>query len=86
MLVLPTYEEAARDKPAFARMSRRFQLETNPRNARPLLQVHGEQAVYFNAPALPLEEGEMDGLYDLPFARAPHPRYAGATIPAFETR
>jgi len=84
-LLLPSYEEAARDKDAFARMSRAFQLETNPHNARPLLQPHGEQAVYFNRPALPLEEREMDALYDLPFARLPHPGYGDERIPAYDT-
>ncbi|MFO0664671.1 MAG: YgiQ family radical SAM protein [Polyangiaceae bacterium] len=71
-------------KEAFAKMSRAFQYETNPHNGRPLLQPHGEQAVYFNSPALPLNEAEMDALYDLPFQRAPHPSTGGA-IPAFET-
>jgi uncharacterized radical SAM protein YgiQ len=84
-LILPSYEEAARDKAAFARMSRAFQLETNPHNARPMLQQHGDQAVYFNRPALPLDEAEMDALYDLPFARLPHPGYGGERIPAYET-
>jgi len=85
VVVLPSYEEVSASKSAFAEMTRRFQLETNPHNARPLLQVHGMQAVYFNPPALPLAEGEMDGLYALPFVRAPHPRYRGQRIPAFET-
>ncbi|HET9953350.1 MAG TPA: YgiQ family radical SAM protein [Polyangiaceae bacterium] len=85
VVVLPSYEEVVADKRQFANMSRLFQLETNPHNGRPLLQVHGEQAVYFNSPALPLEEGEMDGLYALPFARLPHPSYGGERIPAFET-
>jgi uncharacterized radical SAM protein YgiQ len=84
LVVLPSYDEVLRDKAAFARMSRAFQYETNPHNGRPLLQVHGDQAVYFNSPALPLAEAEMDGLYDLPFMRAPHPSY-GERVPAFET-
>jgi uncharacterized radical SAM protein YgiQ len=84
VVVLPSYEEVTRDKTAFARMSRAFQYETNPHNGRPLLQPHGDQAVYFNPPAEPLSEGEMDGLYDLPFQRRPHPSYT-AEIPAFET-
>lgn len=84
LLVLPSYEEASKDKAAFAKMSRAFQYETNPHNGRPLLQVHGEEAVYFNRPAIPLTEEEMDGLYDLPFARLPHPTYQ-EKIPAFET-
>jgi uncharacterized radical SAM protein YgiQ len=85
LLPLPAYEDVLADRRKFADMSRLFQLETNPHNGRPLLQPHGDQAVYFNSPALPLEEGDMDGLYDLPFARAPHPSYGEERIPAFET-
>lgn len=83
-LFLPSYEEVSADKEAFSRMSRAFQHETNPGNARPLVQPHGHEAVYFNPPALPLTEAEMDGLYDLPFQRRPHFAYT-ARIPAFET-
>jgi uncharacterized radical SAM protein YgiQ len=84
-VVLPSYEEVCASKEAFAKMSRAFQYETNAHNGRPLLQVHGKQAVYFNPPALPLSEAEMDALYDLPFTRAPHPAYSGETIPAWNT-
>ncbi|HEY2405164.1 MAG TPA: YgiQ family radical SAM protein [Polyangiaceae bacterium] len=85
VLLLPSYEEVLADKRAFATMSRLFQFETNAHNGRPLLQVHDRQAVYFNPPALPLAEEEMDGLYDLPFARRPHPSYGGERIPAYDT-
>ena len=84
LVVLPPYDEVVKDKAAFALMSRQFQYETNPHNGRPLLQAHGEEAVYFNPPAEPLGEAEMDGLYDLPFTRLPHPSYS-EVIPAFET-
>jgi uncharacterized radical SAM protein YgiQ len=91
-VVLPSFEQVSVDKAAFARMSHDFQLETNPGNARPIAQRHGDRAVYFNPPALPLEDGEgshagavaMDELYDLPFNRAPHPMYREG-IPAYET-
>jgi uncharacterized radical SAM protein YgiQ len=83
-LWLPSHEEVAADKRAFAEMSRAFQYETNPGNARPLVQPHGHEAVYLNPPALPLETADMDALYDLPFERAPHFEY-GEPIPAFET-
>ena len=91
VVVLPDYAEvkdaATSDacKQKFAEMSRAFQYETNPGNARPLLQPHGAEAVYFQPPAMPLDEREMDALYDAPFARVPHWSYRGATIPAFET-
>jgi uncharacterized radical SAM protein YgiQ len=84
-VVLPSYDEVVASKEAFALMSRQFQYETNAHNGRPLLQVHGQQAVYFNPPALPLAESEMDELYDLPFQRRAHPSYGTERIPAFET-
>jgi uncharacterized radical SAM protein YgiQ len=84
VLVLPSYEEVVGDKRAFARMSGMFQKETNPGNGRPMLQMHGQEAVFFNSPALPLEESDMDELYDMPFVRSPHPDYTDK-IPAFET-
>jgi uncharacterized radical SAM protein YgiQ len=84
-VVLPSYEDVAKDKVAFARMSRMLQFETNAHNARPLLQPHGDEAVYFNPPALPLAESEMDALYDLSFVRRPHWGYGEEKIPAFET-
>jgi len=85
IVVLPSYEEITASKEDFAKMARAFQFETNAHNGRPLLQVHGREAVYFNPPALPLEESDMDGLYDLPFTRMPHPSYGGEKIPAYET-
>ncbi|MET0595261.1 MAG: YgiQ family radical SAM protein [Polyangiaceae bacterium] len=84
VVVLPSYEEVIADKAAFAAMSRALQYETNAHNARPLMQAHGEEAVYFNPPALPLAEAEMDALYDLPFQRRTHPSYT-ERVPAFET-
>ncbi len=83
-VILPSYEAVVADKVAFAEMSRAFQYETNPGNARPLLQPHGVEAVFFNPPAFPLETADMDELYDLPFARVPHFSYT-APIPAYET-
>jgi uncharacterized radical SAM protein YgiQ len=83
-VVLPSYEAVLADKAAFAAMSRAFQFETNPGNARPLLQPHGVEAVYLNPPAEPLSTEDMDELYDLPFARAPHFSYE-QPIPAYET-
>ncbi len=84
VLFLPSYEEVCASKEQFAEMSRAFQYETNPGNGRPLVQPHGHEAVYFNPPAVPLDTGEMDALYDLPFTRVPHWSY-DAPIPAYET-
>lgn len=83
-VILPSYEEVCASREAFSRMSRAFQYETNPGNARPLLQPHGHEAVHLEPPAQALSEAEMDELYDLPFVRRPHFSY-DAPIPAFET-
>lgn len=83
-IVLPSYEEVAADNQAFARMTRIAHLETNPYNARRLLQLHGREAVVINPPAYPLSEAEMDRVYGLPYQRRPHPCYGDEPIPAFE--
>jgi len=81
---LPTYDSVVADKLAFCEMTRISHLETNPHNARRLVQRHGREAVVVNPPALPLEQHEMDQVYGLPFTRRPHPSYGAARIPAFE--
>ena len=81
---LPAYEAVVADKLAFCELTRIAHLETNPHNARRLVQRHGREAVVVNPPALPLEEHEMDEVYGLPFTRRPHPTYGNARIPAFE--
>src|SRR6185295_12403199 len=87
VLVLPSFAEVKEDKTKYALASRTLHFETNPFNARPLLQrdTPTGSGVYFNPPALPLETAEMDALYDLPFNRAPHPMYGDERVPAFET-
>jgi len=83
-LVLPSYEDVVADKRMFARMTHTAHLETNPYNARRLVQYHGREAVVVNPPALPLEEAEMDRVYGLPYTRQPHPAYGQQKIPAYE--
>jgi len=83
-IVLPSYDEVAADKRAFAEMTRIAHLETNPYNARRLVQYHGREAVVVNPPALPLSEAEMDRVYGLPYTRRPHPSYGKQRIAAFE--
>jgi len=81
---LPDYEAVRDDPLAFCEMTRISHLETNPHNAKRLVQRHGREAVVVNPPAVPLEEPEMDAVYALPFTRRPHPAYGTARIPAFE--
>ena len=81
---LPSFETVSEDPVMYAHTSRVFHLESNPGNARALVQQHGDRDVWLNAPPLPLAMDEMDNVYDLPYARAPHPSYGKAHIPAWE--
>jgi uncharacterized radical SAM protein YgiQ len=83
-LELPDYDSVVADKLAFCEMTRISHLETNPHNAKRLVQRYGREAVVVNPPALPLEQDEMDEVYGLPFTRRPHPTYGAARIPAYE--
>jgi uncharacterized radical SAM protein YgiQ len=85
---LPSYEQVKDDPVMYAHASRVFHLESNPGNARALVQAHGEgpgaRDVWLNPPPLPLAMEEMDGVYDASYARAPHPSYGKARIPAWD--
>ncbi|HWY86138.1 MAG TPA: YgiQ family radical SAM protein [Gemmataceae bacterium] len=82
-ILLPSYEEVKADKLAFVEATRIIHINTNPYNARRLVQYHERQAVVVNPPSLPISEEEMDKIYDLPYTRRAHPMYQ-APVPAFE--
>jgi uncharacterized radical SAM protein YgiQ len=81
---MPSFERVTAEPVLYAHASRILHLEANPGNARALVQRHGDRDVWLNPPPIPLTTQEMDALYELPYARIPHPRYGGAKIPAYE--
>jgi uncharacterized radical SAM protein YgiQ len=81
---LPAYEQVRDDPVLYAHASRLLHLETNPGNARALIQRHGDRDVWLNPSPIPLTTAEFDAVFDLPYARAPHPGYGNARIPAWE--
>ena len=81
---LPAYEKLRNDPVLYAHANRVLHLETNPGNARALVQAHGRQELWLNPPAVPLSTPEMDYVFGLPFKRVPHPAYGEAKIPAYE--
>ena len=81
---LPSYEQVVADPVLYAQASRVLHQESNPLNARPLVQRHGDRELWVTAPPIPLTTAEMDAVYGLPYARAPHPSYGEARIPAWE--
>ena len=83
-LRLPSCEAVTRSPLLYAHASRLLHLESNPGNARPLVQRHGDRDVWLNPPALPLTTAELDTIYELPYSRRPHPSYDGQSVPAYE--
>ncbi len=84
-IVIPSYEEVKTDRIKFARATKVIHNETNPLNAKRLVQFHDRQAIVCNPPGLPISQDDMDRIYGLPYTRKPHPMYKGAKIPAYET-
>jgi uncharacterized radical SAM protein YgiQ len=84
-IVLPSCEQVKASTLEFAAATKIIHQETNPLNARRLVQYHDRQAVVVNPPALPVNQEDMDRIYGLPYTRRPHPMYDGELIPAYET-
>jgi uncharacterized radical SAM protein YgiQ len=80
---LPSFEQVSQDAVLYAHASRILHLEANPGNARALVQRHGNQELWLNPPPIPLATADMDAIYELPYARRPHPSYGTAKIPAY---
>ena len=80
---MPSYEQVSQDAVLYAHASRILHMESNPGNARALVQRHGTQELWLNPPPIPLSTADMDAIYELPYARRPHPSYGQAKIPAY---
>lgn len=81
---LPSFEKVRNDPALYAHANRVLHLETNPGNARALVQRHGDHDIWLNPPPIPLTTEEMDYVFASPYARVPHPAYGGEKIPAYE--
>ncbi len=80
---MPSYEQVSHDPVLYAHASRILHMESNPGNARALVQRHGTFELWLNPPPIPLSTPDMDAIYELPYARRPHPCYGDAKIPAY---
>ena len=81
---LPSFEKVRNDAVLYAHANRVLHLETNPGNARALVQAHEGRDLWLNPPALPLTTEEMDYVFGMPYTRVPHTSYGDANIPAYE--
>ena len=81
---LPSWNKVSKDPVLYAHASRVLHLETNPYNARALVQSHDDKEIWLNPPPIPLTTEELDTVFELPYARVPHPKYAGQKITSYE--
>lgn len=81
---LPSYKDVKNDPVLYAHASRVLHIETNPSNARALVQQHDKRELWVNPPPIPLTTPELDSVFELPYQRAPHPSYGNAKIPALD--
>lgn len=84
--VLPTYVDCLKSKTEFSKHFRIFEEESNRWQGARLQEDDGDGMItVVNPPYPPLEEGELDKSFDLPYTREPHPKYnKRGAIPAFE--
>ena len=82
---VPSFEEVAADKAAYARANMTEYLEHDAVVGRAILQKHGDRFLIVNPPAAPLTTPEMDRVAELPYVREPHPMYDEmGGVPAIE--
>jgi uncharacterized radical SAM protein YgiQ len=82
---IASHEECLADKKVYASNFKVIEEESNKWQARRIIQKTGNYRVVINPPFPPMQQGELDASFDLPYTRLPHPRYNKKdTIPAFE--
>ena len=81
---MPSFQQIVDDPVLYAHADRIFHRETNPGNARPLVQNQGRNDIWVNPPPIPLETEELDWVFEQPYKRVPHPVYGESKIPAYE--
>jgi uncharacterized radical SAM protein YgiQ len=81
---MPSFDQVVADPVLYAHADRIFHRETNPGNARPLVQNQGRNDIWVNPPPIPLETEELDWVFEQPYKRVPHPSYGESKIPAYD--
>lgn len=84
VVILNSFEQCLKYSGKFGENFKVIEEESNKLNARTMVEGIGDKFVVVNPPYPPATSEEMDLWWDLPFKRAPHPRYKGKVIPAWE--
>ncbi|MEG7531388.1 MAG: YgiQ family radical SAM protein, partial [Hungatella sp.] len=77
--MLPAYEDLCKDKKEYAKSYYVQYSNTDPFIGKRLVEPYGKHSfIVQNPPAKPLDQMEMDEVYDLPYMRNYHPSYEEA--------
>ncbi|OPY71758.1 MAG: hypothetical protein A4E62_01134 [Syntrophorhabdus sp. PtaU1.Bin002] len=83
---IPSYEDVKEDKDLFNTAFLDIYRNQDPVRGRTIIQKHGNRFVIQFPPPIPMNSRELDGIFELPFAKNPHPVYDGqGRVPGFET-
>jgi len=82
---LHSHGRCLRNKRSFASNFKHIEQQSNKVQADRLVQKVGDKFLVINPPNPPMTENEIDGSFDLPYTRMPHPKYnKRGSIPAYE--
>ncbi len=82
---LSSHEECLEDKIKYAANFKVVEVESNKWEANRITQKVGKRTLVINPPYKTMDEKEIDESFDLPYTRAPHPKYKNrGAIPAFD--
>ena len=84
-VALSSHEECLEDKIKYAANFKIVEVESNKLDARRITQDIGDKRLVINPPYKTMTEKEIDGSFDLPYTRLPHPKYnKRGAIPAYD--
>jgi uncharacterized radical SAM protein YgiQ len=82
---MASHEVCLEDKIKYAANFKIVEVESNKWKANRIIQDVGEQRLVINPPYKTMDEKEIDGSFDLPYTREPHPKYKKrGAIPAYD--
>ncbi len=82
---LASHDVCLEDKIKYAANFKVVEVESNKWQANRIIQKIGKRTLVINPPYKTMEEKEIDASFDLPYTRAPHPKYKNrGAIPAFD--
>lgn len=72
---IPSFQEVFNDKEEYAKAVKIQLEEQDSLRGKVLIQRHDDTYIVQNAPAQPLDQAELDRIYELPYMRTYHPIY-----------